>query len=196
MLVSFIIITILQLHPVVWCRPIPITEPAHTPKTYVKDRCIVDTNNNNEKSVGEAVKMAYPPEGTGLFRDPLEVLGPMFPTKKAINTCEMHVSLVADSISDIRFTKRGENMCVELCSQYRTNMITDGPVDVTLLQGYCNYSNSVDSIENLDLATTCTCAYRVRCNNKSSMIMYSFQANCKGFIKVSVSEPNKSMPIT
>jgi hypothetical protein len=106
------------------------------------------------------------------------------------------MTLVADTMSEVRFTKRGEKVCVNVCKQYKTNMITDGPVDVTLLQGFCDYSNNEELAERIDLTTTCTCVYRVRCDNKSSMITYSFQANCRGFLKVSVSEPSKSKPIT
>jgi hypothetical protein len=53
-----------------------IAEPVHVAKTHVKERCKVeDTSENNQKRDGTRIKIASPPEGTGLFRDPLEVLG-------------------------------------------------------------------------------------------------------------------------
>uniref|UniRef100_A0A2S2Q696 Uncharacterized protein n=1 Tax=Sipha flava TaxID=143950 RepID=A0A2S2Q696_9HEMI len=121
--------------------------------------------------------------------------GPLFPTSKSINVCEILITLQADIASSIQFSERGRKMCSEACEQYQKKVITNGSVDVSLLQGYCDYSNDGDKIEQTDLKTTCICAYRVGCNNKSSMLLYTFQANDKGHLKVSMSEPNKLKPI-
>jgi hypothetical protein len=120
----------------------------------------------------------------------------LFPTSKSINICEILITLQANVASNIRFSERGRKVCSEVCNQYQKNMVTNGPVDVILLQGYCDYSNKGNTIEQIDLATSCTCVFRITCNNKTSMVLYTFQSNSDGYLKVSMAEPNKSQYIT
>lgn len=115
--------------------------------------------------------------------------------------CAVNLLLYADAVSDVKFIAKGTKLCADVCGQYQRNIVTDGTVDVDLMRGYCDYTGSVcrmgdDECHLPSLSTTCTCAYKVRCNHRTNMIMYEFEANEMGFLKVSVAESKPTRNIT
>jgi hypothetical protein len=113
-----------------------------------------------------------------------------------LNMCEIHLLVQADTLSGLKFTNRGSKTCTDVCVQYSKSMRLEGPVTVTLMQGFCNYSSNSTKLTESDLETTCTCAYQVRCDRQTTVILYTFQTNCNGYVKVLYTDTNKPQRIT
>jgi len=132
----------------------------------------------------------------------LSLIGPKFPYTKVINLCNVNLYVTADIVSQVIFLDKGSKLCVQVCLQYQKTIQFDGAADISFMKGYCDYIGATDfssvseSSNKYNLNTTCTCAYKIRCNHRTNVIMYTFQTNCHGFLKVSFTEPNQKHCIT
>ncbi|XP_050529391.1 uncharacterized protein LOC126898986 [Daktulosphaira vitifoliae] len=148
-----------------------------------KQDMFLNKNHNDENSA-----CSNDIEGKGYFRHPVEILGPKFSDKYLVHLCELHLYTYAEELSKVKFTPRGKKSCLEVCDQYRKNMVVDGVIEVQLLHSYCNYIGTASGDNEIGLDRTCSCPYRVRCQSRARLITYTFEPNCLGYIKVAVYE--------
>lgn len=124
--------------------------------------------------------------------------GTKFPTAVAVNTCELELVMSSNEVINVVFTEKGITTCKDVCRQYRTNIRMEGTPEVTLTEAYCDYTGVVvfGDDQEPELSSVCTCAYIVRCNRRTQIISYLFQANSAGYLKVKVSGASVPKDIT
>lgn len=106
--------------------------------------------------------------------------------------------LTSNQVTDMLFTERGKNTCTDICQQYKTIIRTDGSAEVTLTEAYCDYTGMTTFLDDPepDLGSACTCAYKVKCNRRTKIFAYLFQANSAGYLKVMVSGSSVPKDVT
>lgn len=121
-------------------------------------------------------------------------VGPKFLPPITVHLCEIYLKEHAESIVSRQFTRNGTKTCFNVCCQYRSRMMMEGPVDIKLTETYCGLNGDSQDDEqdscDPDLSTTCTCAYRVECNYRTKILLYHFEANCDGYLRVTASTEN------
>jgi len=116
--------------------------------------------------------------------------------------CQVELVVHADVVSDVIFPNDGKQLCHEVCEVYQKTIILDGPSEVSMMSGFCDYTGTVDFAneteqdDNDGLNTECTCMYKVRRNQKTSIIVYTFEPNFDGYLKVTYKQPQKSECVT
>lgn len=100
--------------------------------------------------------------------------------------CEMKIIGHADVAKHVQFTLIGSRICNTVCKKCKTNMLQyNGPKNsnIILLQSFCDMVDKTnETISNL--ATQCVCVYRVQIEKWQTVIMYKFQTNPLGLIKI------------
>lgn len=123
--------------------------------------------------------------------------GNRFRSSVTTNLCASELLMAADQVTKVRFTYKGAKLCDDVCAQYMQTMRTEGEVEVDLMRSYCDFTGSTYATAGeYDLSSTCTCGYKVRCNQRTKMVAYAFRPNPRGFLKVSVTKFSDTKDIT
>lgn len=101
--------------------------------------------------------------------------------------CEMKIIGHATTVKNIKFTYNGFNVCKKICKKCRINIklqnIWKNIKSVELTDSYCDLIDKTnDTVTNL--ATECVCVFRVQSYSWQSVVVYKFQANPQGLVKV------------